>query len=176
MSDIKNKMAAMMILGNVGAMARQVEEDPNIAALKRLHEEKQARRMKPNATIGHDLSRISPDEAFITAGQRDDGEGKWYAAVMRRLAPENIPEDGNPWGVAAKNNEGFTTGAEAKADASKMFPLVAVLSDDGNEYEYPNYTDRVEAKAKILKAAQDKRDRRNAKIAENMAKSKGGQK
>jgi len=175
MSDIKNKLAGMMILGSIGAMGRQVEEDPNIAALKKLHEDKMARRVKPNTTIGHDLSRISPDEAFITAGQNAEND-KWYAAVMRRLAPEHIPEDGNPWAVAAKNNEGFATGAEAKADASKMFPLVPVLSDDGNEYEYPNYTDRVEAKAKILKTAQDRRDKRNARIAENMLKSKGGRK
>lgn len=121
----------------------------------------------------HNLEKIPSDEAFITSGY-DELTMRHYAAIMRRLAPENIPKDGNPWKVAAKCQYGFETPEEAKADASKQFPLLAVLSADGNEFSYPNYTHQVEMKSSIITKSDERRRRRAEKMMANAEKTKAG--
>lgn len=162
--------AARAILGLAATIAMQHQPLPPMRK-----EERSSEQNFHGKADFHNLEKIPSDEAFITSGY-DELTERWYAAIMRRLMPENIGKDGNPWAVAAKCNYGFDTAMEAKLDASKQFPLLAVISDDGNDFTYPGYTETVERKAKIIREADERRKKRDAKRAENMRKSQEGRK
>lgn len=116
-------------------------------------------------------AKISSEEAFITAGLSEESD-KYLAAIMRRLNPRHIGEKGNEWEVAAKCSVPFETAMEAKLDASKQFPLVAVLSDDGKEFTWPGYTEQIERRAKILSDSAEKQRLRNERVADRMIKGR----
>jgi hypothetical protein len=112
--------------------------------------------------------KIPPVVAYITY-DHDKDTGKFYPVIMRR-----DPVDNQLKVAAAQRREQFEIAESATEYAAMQFPFLPVLGRDG--YTYPRWTQDMERRARAKKSAIDKAQQRRERRAAKLEKNMGGKK
>ncbi len=116
------------------------------------------------------FQKASEKLAYITAGKDDDPDDKkrpWYACVMKFI-------QGN-WYQTQRTETGSRTKQEAIDRLAKVSYHIPVWNQRKKKFEYPYWTPehdkRNERVLKIVQETADRREKRNKKVASQLAHS-----